>query len=197
MYSPLSWCIKNSKENAFDRGEWMLLNCHKRKTCLMKVFYILIWANSMVCVQSGHFNSWKALSFLLGRLMPGTSTVICRVDGFAVECTRRLWEDFLVPVVLSLLYHQADWHRNSFGEQRPAREQTGPKRALRCGWEIVNWEASRTELSRHYMHGMVGKNGNPSRKSVGKQNPKIVWATVSICLPFKVFSFFFSIFPQN
>lgn len=109
-------------------------------------------------------------------------------------CGRTFW--FLVLVVISLLYHQADWHRNSFGEQRPAREQTGPKRALRCGWEIVNWEASRTELSRHCMHGMVGKNGNPSRKSVGKQNPKVFWATVSTCLPFEVFSFFFNLSPE-
>lgn len=96
MYSPPSWGIKNSEENAFDGGECMLLNCHKRKTFLMKVFYILIWVSSMVCIQSGHFNSWKALSFLSGRLMPGTSTVICWMDGFAMECTRRLWETFLV-----------------------------------------------------------------------------------------------------
>lgn len=174
MCSPPSRDLKNSEGNAFGRGECLLLNCHKRKTYLMEVFYMLIWVNSMVCIQSGHFNSWKALSFFSVRLMPWTSTVICWVDGFAMECARRLWDllwDSLVPVVLkglSLLYHQADWHRNPFGEQRPRREQTGPKRALRCDWEIVNWEGSRTELCRQCMHGVVGKNGNPSRKSVGR-----------------------------
>lgn len=169
MYSPPSWGLKNSEENAFGRGECLLLNCHKRKTYFIKVFYILIWVNSMVCIQSGHSSSWKALSFLSVRVMPWTSTVICWVDGFAMECTRRLWDllwDFLVPDVLKT-FPCCITKLTDTEIPLESRDQEGNKLGQKELWD-GNWEASKTELCRHCMHGVVGKNGNPSRKFVGR-----------------------------
>lgn len=106
-----------------------------------KNFCILIWVDSMVCMQSGHFNSSKALSSLSVSLTPWTDTVIYWLDRFAMECAGRLSDllwGFLPPVLLKIF---PCWITYLMDTEIPleSRDQGENKLGPNELWNAVEW----------------------------------------------------------
>lgn len=89
--SPPRWGLRAEKfpgENAFGKGECVLLNCLKRRTYMKEFLY------SPTGKFYGLNNAWpfqvlKNFEFSFNEV---NAVIMYRVGGFAMECARRLWE---------------------------------------------------------------------------------------------------------